>query len=80
MFVMGMTGILGLWANALVPKYTAAWTLSSAFYKSLVAFSLLFAFQVDDLDSGMQNDVWFLVIAAILVIGVVYIYRGPRKT
>jgi hypothetical protein len=38
-----------------------------------------FATQLDDLDSGLENDLWFLVIAVIVVLGVVYVYRGPKK-
>jgi hypothetical protein len=39
---------------------------------------LPFAFQLGDLDTGLGNELWFLVIAVIVVGGVMYVYRGPR--
>lgn len=38
------------------------------------------AFQFGNLDSGVENELWLVVIAVLVVVGVLYIYRGTRRT
>ena len=37
-----------------------------------------FALQLGDLDSGLGNEFWFLVIIAVLAIFMYFVYRGPK--
>ena len=78
---MGPIQIYALMASAVWSMFAAIVKLSSAAsHKFLVCSSLSFAFQLDDLDSGLSNELWFLVIVVVVVLGIVYVYRGPRKT
>lgn len=70
-----------LMASTLVDSSSAMSKLSNIHaHNPLIGVVRAFAFQLDDLDSGISNDIWFLVVAVVVVVGLVYIYRGPRKT
>ena len=77
---MGLSSTLVLVASTPLSGFATLFELSSkSFYESSGRFLLAFAFQADDLDSGVENTLWLLVIAVIVVIGALYIYRGPFK-
>jgi hypothetical protein len=40
------------------------------------ALSGSFNFQIEGFDSGVDNGVWILVVLAIIVVGILYVYRS----
>ncbi len=76
---MGLTATFVLTASILLTRSAiVSKAFDTPFHKLMVCVLLPFAFQLDDFDSGLSNDLWLLVIAVIVVAGVLYVYRGPR--
>ncbi|MFZ0705321.1 MAG: hypothetical protein WAM71_06940 [Candidatus Korobacteraceae bacterium] len=78
---MGPTAIFAFMAIPLLTKFGSALMLSNALRHSfMVSFMSGFALQLDDLDSGLGNELWFVAIVVVVAAGVYFVYRGPRET
>ncbi len=77
---MGAAATFVVMGATLLGEHVAALLLlRGLFHKLSLCLLLPLALQVDDLDSGLQNIWWWLAIAVVVVVGVLYVYRGPRK-
>jgi hypothetical protein len=76
---MGLTATFVLMASALLnSSATVVKGFEAAFHKSIACLFLPFAFQLGDLDTGLGNDLWFMVIIVVVAIGAYVVYRGPK--
>jgi hypothetical protein len=76
---MGLTATSVLLASTLLnSSATVLRAFEAAFHKSVVCLLLPFAFQLGDLDTGLGNDLWFMVIVVVVAIGAYIVYRGPK--
>jgi len=78
---MGPTAILAFVATPLFTKVGVALNLTGApFHRCMASFMSCFALQLDDLDSGLGNELWFLAVIVVVAGAIYYVYRGPRET
>ncbi len=79
---MASTALLAVMASALFSALGSSWTHLNAPISALNAPKLtlfsLFALQLNDLDTGLGNELWFIVIIAVVAAGAYMVYRGPK--
>ena len=76
---MAAIALLASAISGLLPRFGAAlMELKVPICASNLAKSALFALQLNDLDSGFENEMWFLAVLVIVGVTVYVINRGPR--
>lgn len=76
---MAWTALFAVMASALFTHSASAVTHLNAPFSALnVVSSTLFALQLNDLDTGLGNELWFFVIIAVVAVGAYIVYRGPK--
>jgi hypothetical protein len=60
------------------PAASISERLNASIFGSNVPKLDLFLAQLGDLDTGLGNEIWFLIIIAVVAIFMYFVYRGPK--
>lgn len=79
---MASTALLAVITSALfIPLGSSGMRLNTPISALNAPGSSLFALlalQLNDLDTGLGNELWFIVIIAVVAAGAYIVYRGPK--
>jgi hypothetical protein len=76
---MALTALFALMKSVLFTQVAVASTRLNAPFRAVNVSKLApFALQLNDLDTGLGNEIWFLAIIVVVAIGAYIVYRGPK--